>query len=377
MEQARGGAAVDAAGDYSVHGLVTIRLENAPASAREALVHELGAAAGAGSGPPDITVTFTPRLRPAGELRFLDVGQAAFDDQSFYLLDDAGRRTQIDFTALGTPCRLLCEMGVRRIPLLVPLVSLALLGKGYALLHASSFVYQGRGALVTGWKKGGKTEMLLAFMAAGAHYLADEWTIVGGETARLYGLAALVPTRDWHLRQQPRLWRRITSRDRLRLRLFRLYRGFYDATPALRALPSIPGQALRELRREDGAARLGLAVNPPDDLFPGRVWRGPAPLDRVFLGVAAAGPISVAPAPPEVIAQRMVHSLAYERADLLRAYQQFRFAFPDRESPAIEGAQARELGALTQALAGAPAFEIRHPYPVPLAALYHAAKPYC
>jgi hypothetical protein len=372
-----GSAATDAAATYTVHGLVTIRLENAPRAAREALVHELGAAPGAAPGAADITVAFVDRLCPAGPLRFLDVRQAAFDDNAFYLLDDAGRRTQIDFAALGGPCRLVCEAGVRRIPLLVPLVSLALLGKGYVLLHASSFVYQGRGALVTGWKKGGKTEMLLAFMAAGAHYLADEWTIVGGQDARMHGLAALVPTRDWHLRQQPRLWRRITRRDRLRLRLFRLYRAIYDATPALRAAPSIPGQAFRELRREDGAARLGLAVNPPDSLFPGRVWRGPAPLDRVFLGVAAAGSISVAPVEPAVVAQRMVHSLAYERGELLRAYQQFRFAFPDRESPAIEGAPARELRALTEALARAPAFEIRHPYPVPLAALYHAAQAFC
>jgi hypothetical protein len=93
--------------------------------------------------------------------------------------------------------------------------------------------------------------------------------------------------------------------------------------------------------------------------------------------VAAAGPISVAPVEPAVVAQRMVHSLAYERGELLRAYQQFRFAFPDRESPAIEGAPARELRALTEALARAPAFEIRHPYPVPLAALYHAAQAFC
>ena len=96
-----------------------------------------------------------------------------------------------------------------------------------------------------------------------------------------------------------------------------------------------------------------------------------------FLGLAAAGPISVAPASPQAIAERMVHSLAYERSELLRAYQQFRFAFPGRESPALEGAPAQELRALTQALAGAPAFEIRHPYPVPLTALYHAAQPYC
>jgi hypothetical protein len=77
------------------------------------------------------------------------------------------------------------------------------------------------------------------------------------------------------------------------------------------------------------------------------------------------------------VAARMVSSLEFERAALTTAYQQFRFAFPDRVNPVLDGAREQELKLLTAALAGLPAYEIRHPYPVPLRTLYDAAQPYC
>ena len=73
----------------------------------------------------------------------------------------------------------------------------------------------------------------------------------------------------------------------------------------------------------------------------------------------------------------MVSSLEYERGALTTAYQQFRFAFPDRVSPALETLRERERALLTDALADLPAYEIRHPYPVPLHDLHAAADPYC
>jgi hypothetical protein len=73
----------------------------------------------------------------------------------------------------------------------------------------------------------------------------------------------------------------------------------------------------------------------------------------------------------------MVSSLEFERAALTTAYQQFRFAFPDRVNPVLDGARDQELKLLTAALAGVPAYEIRHPYPVALRALYDAVQPYC
>jgi hypothetical protein len=85
----------------------------------------------------------------------------------------------------------------------------------------------------------------------------------------------------------------------------------------------------------------------------------------------------VVPTDPKTVAQRMVGSLEYERAALTTAYQQFRFAFPDRVSPALETVRERERALLADALADLPAYEIRHPYPVALHELYAAADPYC
>ena len=59
------------------------------------------------------------------------------------------------------------------------------------------------------------------------------------------------------------------------------------------------------------------------------------------------------------------------------AYQQFRFAFPDRVSAALDTVRERELALLVDALDDLPAYEIRHPYPVRLHELYDAADPYC
>jgi hypothetical protein len=73
----------------------------------------------------------------------------------------------------------------------------------------------------------------------------------------------------------------------------------------------------------------------------------------------------------------MVSSQAFERAALTTAYQEFRYAFPDRVNPLLETARERELLLLTRALADVPAHEVRHPYPVRLHDLYAAVAPHC
>ena len=83
------------------------------------------------------------------------------------------------------------------------------------------------------------------------------------------------------------------------------------------------------------------------------------------------------PTDAKTVAQRMVSSLEYERRALTTAYQQFRFAFPDRTCAALETVRERELALLVDALDDLPAYELRHPYPVGLHDLYDAADPYC
>ncbi len=363
--------------DHSVHGLVTIRLVCAPQSVVDSVVRALGRSQGSPSKEPDICVTFTDNITPYGKLRLIGLNEAAFDDETFFLLDNLGRRIRLDFDRLGERCELVCEHGVSAIPLLIPLLGLSLLRKGHVLLHSSSFVYEDKGILVTGWEKGGKTEMLLPFMAAGAYYLADEWTIVSPEDGTLRGLSGIAQIWSWHFRYLPQYWARIRAIDRHRIRLVRLYQRLYRAVPDAVRDRFLPLPFLRRLSLEGGISLLGQSRSSPERLFRDHMWQGTANLDRVFLVSAVQGETSVSPIDSQMIARRMVASLAYERRRLLVAYNQFRFAFPDRKNELLETAGQQELRLLSQALEGRPAYQICHPYPVPLHDLYKAAVPFC
>lgn len=359
-----------------VHGLVGLRLHDAPLRILDDITLELGAAQPGPGRAPDLVVRFVDRVEPRGHLRLLGLHDAAYDDEHFYLLDAQRRRARVDLTRLGEPCEIVCEREIARIPLLIPLLGPYLAAARHVLLHAASFVHRGRGVLVTGWQKGGKTETLLPFTAAGAHYVADEWTVVGSDG--MYGLSAVARLWDWHLREVPEYWQRIAPGQRARLRVWRGYRRLYHALPPHDRVRAWPVRVLREASADGGGPWQAVDRIPPPQLFGDRVWTGRAPLDRVFLPVLTEEAATVVVATdPKTVARRMVSSLEFERSALTRAYQQFRFAFPDRVSPALETVRERERALLADALADLPAYEIRHPYPVPLRDMHAAVDPYC
>lgn len=363
---------------YDIHGLVALRLHDAPQHVVDDVTRELGAPQAVPGREPDLVVRFVDRVPPSGYLRLLGLHDAAFDDEHFYLLDPQRRRARVDLTRLGEPCEILCEREIARIPLLVPILGLYLSAARHVLLHAASFVHRGRGVLVTGWQKGGKTETLLPFTAAGADYVADEWTVVGGAERGMYGLSAVARLWDWHLREVPEYWERITPAQRARLRVWRGYRRLYRALPRHDHVRAWPVRLLRQASADGGGPWQAVDRIPPARLFGDRVWHGRAPLDRVFLPVLGEDEeTTVVPTDPKTVARRMVSSLEFERAPLATAYQQFRFAFPDRVCAALDTVRERELALLVDALDDLPAYEIRHPYPVRLHELYDAADPYC
>jgi hypothetical protein len=361
--------------DHGIHGLVSIRLLSPPPELVDRMRAVFGPSDDAHSEEPDVVVSFVDDLRSHGELRVLGLNDAAFDDDSFYVLDGLGRRTRLDFRALGDPCRLECERGITSIPLLLQVISLRLLRKGHVLLHASAFVDDGRGVLATGWEKGGKTELLLAFVAEGARYLADEWTIVSTD-GTIRGLAGNPSIWDWHARSLPQYWSRLARRDRARLTLLRLYRRLYGALPDPTTLDGVPRQVLHRLSLEGGISAAGAARPLPGQLFgENRVERRAATLERILFASAVRGGTSVRPVEPEEVAARMVASQRYERRALLAAYDHFRFAFPERRNTFLEEASESERRLLLAAFAGRPAFDVRHPYPVPLRELYEVVRP--
>ena len=248
------------------------------------------------------------------------------------------------------------------------------------LLHAASFVHRGRGVLVTGWQKGGKTETLLPFTAAGADYVADEWTVVGGaEPGHVRAVERSPGSGTGTCGEVPEYWDRITPAQRARLRVWRGYRQLYRALPRHDHVRAWPVRLLRagQRRRRRGPGRPSTAI-PPARLFGDRVWHGRAPLDRVFLPVLGQDDAMDRGADgPKTVAQRMVSSLEFERAPLTTAYQQFRFAFPDRVSAALDTVRERELALLVDALDGPARLRDPPPVPGPLHDLCDAADPYC
>jgi hypothetical protein len=362
--------------DHSLHGLVSVRLVAAPRRVRERVRRRLGPSTGPGGARPDIVIKFEDRVSTRGRVRFVGLNRAAYDDEHFYLLDRVGNRTRIDMDALGNPCEITCEPGIESLAFLLPVLALRLLRKGHVLLHSSAFVHEGKGVLVAGWQKGGKTETLLAFMAAGADFVGNEWTIVARDGRGLFGVGGSVQVWDWHLQHVPQFRRRLKGRDRQRLALFRLYQAVYRAVPS-RVPRGAVARALHQLGLEGGVSALRQARASPEQLFGAALASAPARLDRVFLASVGEGGTSVSSRDPDDLARRIVASQTYERRDLLAAYEQFRYAFPERSSRLLEQARNRELKLLTQAFASKPAYELTHPYPVALGDLFRAADPYC
>lgn len=354
--------------DHGVCGLATVRLIDPPHRIAESLAPTLGTSSGA-TAEPDVVVRFVDRL-PAERLRLLELNDAAFDDERFYVVDAFGARTRLEVDRIGEAgLELVCERRVREIPLLLPIVALGLLGKGHVLLHSAAFVHRNRAFLAAGWKKGGKTELLLAYLSNGAAYLADEWTLVSPDgTAR--GLSGPLRVWRWHLQQLPEARRRIAPRARARLALAGAYRRAYALLPEPRPKSGLLRQRFDRLAQEGGVPWLGQVSVPADTLFPHAAALEPVRLDVAVLVQAASEGTEIMPSTGAEIARRMVASQEYERALLRTTYEQFRFAFPGRQNPLLEGAASEELRILEQAFRGVLALELRHPYPVDLQELY-------
>jgi hypothetical protein len=236
--------------EHSVHGLVTIKLINAPQRVSDALVQNIGPSHAPQPGVPDISITFVDTVMCRERVRFLGKNDKAFDDEEFYVLDDSGCAVRMPLDRLGQQCEVTCEPGIRVIPFLKQMLALRLLAKGYVLMHAASFVYSGKGVLVAGWEEGGKTETLLPFMAAGARYIAEENTVVSGTDGTLFGLARPVHLWGWHFRYLPQYWARVPVRDRNRIRVTQFYQGVSRAVAHVTSRTSLPARLIRRFDHE-------------------------------------------------------------------------------------------------------------------------------
>lgn len=351
--------------DYDLHGLAGVRVVGASSRDVAAVDRQLGPIRAPLGREPDILVRFVDRLELSEPLRLLGHDDAGFTDDAFLILRSrhkARARVRIPLEQVGERCELVCERGLPAVPLLIAVLNLTVLARGALPLHASAFIHSERGAVVTGWSKGGKTEAVLAFMARGASFVGDEWVYIDPDGGRVHGIPEPMRVWDWHLRQLPELRERVAPVDRARLSALRL------AASAARG---------RRGRRVSALVGRQLHVDvAPERMFSASAVALSAPFDRLFLVGSWERSETVArPVETSEIAARMAFSLQHERAPLLAAYHQFRFAFPGRENAVIETAAERERALLERVLSGKPSYAVDHPYPVDLSRLFEVMSP--
>lgn len=368
---------VDRHVDFDVHGVVGVRLvDPAPADAA-AVGAQLQGLRAPLTRNPDIVVRFVGRI-PTPGLRYVEVHRSGFTDDGFFILWHKRRpiRARIPFERIGKHCEIVCERGAGPVPLLKQVLKLTALQKGYVCLHASAFEYAGTGVIVTGWTHGGKTSTLLAFAGNGGHYVGDDLILLSPGGSKMFGIPAPIALSDWQIDQLPWVRHRLRRRERWRMegvrQLERLRQRFEGGGSDARYPAQLLTAAVPALKRRFGKVQLR-----PDTLFGGKL-RSISEPGKVFLMMSHDSPdIEVEPVDPGEVAARMQSSVRHEGLSLFAQYLEYKFAFPDRANEFIERAHQLESELLERALDGKEAYVVRHPFPIPLQALYRAMKPFC
>ncbi|HEX6869374.1 MAG TPA: hypothetical protein VF119_11245, partial [Candidatus Limnocylindrales bacterium] len=322
-----------------LEGVVTVGLFGGGEREVAVIRRQLGPLAVVHDRAPDLVIEFVDRLPDDGTLTALG-REAAYGEEGLVIRRGrrkADVRVRIPLERLGErPVTITAERGLPAIPYLIPIVGITALARGVVPVHASAFVHEDRGVLVTGWAKGGKTEALLAFAERGATYVGDEWVFVSGDGRSMTGLPEPMRVWDWQLDQVPSLRARVGAGARARLR------AAAGTTRALRTGAGLP--AVRASAAGDAARRLGEIADrqrsiqvPPAQAFDGRVARGPVPLDAIVLIESTlGGEPSVGPLDAASLAGRVAAMVVHEWLDLGALLLAHRYAFPDRSVPRLE-----------------------------------------
>ncbi|MCG3154437.1 MAG: hypothetical protein DKINENOH_01031 [bacterium] len=361
--------------DYDIHGLVGVRLLQPTAAEAAAVARQLGPLQAPLQRKPDLTIRFVDHL-PTPGLRLLGLEKNGYTRDGFFILRSSKKKAKVrlDFAQIGGPCEIVCERGVATVPLLLAMVNLTALQKDCVALHASAFVYQETGIIVTGWAKGGKTEALLAFAQHGARYVGDEWILLRGDGREMYGVPENIRLWDWHLDLLPELRRRVKREHLLRFKAIHALDRLQHKLPQRRSL--LPVKYLREAMP---ALKRQLNVTlPAATIFGERCGPFSARPEKIFLVASHDLPETrVEPVSPQEIAARMSASIQYELLPFMEHYLAFAFAFPERRNAFIEQAPLRQAEILGRALAGMEAYVAWHPYPFSFDDLYLQMKPFC
>jgi hypothetical protein len=324
---------------------------------------------------PDITIRFVDRIVTDSEVRHIGLNDVAFTDDSFFVLQRGPKgaaKVQIPFCEIGKKCEIVCESGAYSLPLLIPILNLTMVAKGVLPLHASGFIYKGIGVLVAGWARSGKSTALLAFMAAGADYISDDWVYIGTDGRKMYGTSAPMTVRRAHLDALPQYRAAVRRRDRLRLQALGVFQWGERLTRRLARKSRVNlAEALARVAEHKPFVEVS-----PLELFGRSSCPLAGNLERIVLSIGHELPrFTLEHVDSDEIARRLRFSLQHERLNLFSYYLKSRFVFPDAKNLLIDGIDEVEAKALVRVLKGKETYILRHPVPAPIPELFRAVAP--
>jgi hypothetical protein len=367
--------------DYDVHGLVGVRLVNASPREVAAVSRQIGPFRAPLGRKPDLVIRFVAQLPLSPPVRSVGADGVGFTEDGFLVLSGgrpARPRALIAFDQFDRGCEIVCVADGDDVPLLLPILNLAMLSRGALPLHASAFSYRGRGVLVTGWSGASKTGTLLAFMAQGAEFIGDD-CIYARRDGRIAGAPVPLTVKAGYLQDLPGYWSRIGGTDHVRLAVLKALLALGRTLPAALGVEAAAGsQPFRLMRRIVGALERRHCVTlPPERLFGPQSCPFVGSVETLIVAISHDAPeVVVRPVEAGEVAEQLVSTLQYEQSELMSYYWRFRFAFPRRRCALIEEAEQRQRWILAAMLADRAVYALYHPYPARIPVLFQTIAPW-
>ncbi len=141
-----------------------------------------------------------------------------------------------------------------------PVVQTALQAHGAVAAHGAAVDDdRGEAVLVSGWSESGKTEVALALVERGWHFLTDKWTVLGAD-GDVSAFPVGVGVRGWVLEALPRLRAALPAPARAQLAAVRAVDAATRPLRSERSRGRVAGLAVRALTRSvELGDRVGLA----------------------------------------------------------------------------------------------------------------------
>jgi hypothetical protein len=356
--------------NFDLFGIVRMRLENPTEDDIESMKKQIGFEPSEFEYEPDIIIRFTPDL-VTPDFAFLDINSAGFTKDDFYLISSEKpyKKIKIPFEKIGSKIEIVCEHGVKSIPLLNHLINFTFLGKNYLPLHSSGLSFNGKGMLIMGWAHGGKTSALMSFAMHGANYVGDDWVILYPKENLMYGLPLPISIKEWQFSQIPKLLPKKNAKQKMIFGIIHSLDFVYKYASKIGmnkiALINLLGDVLPTLKKQ-----LKVQIS-PGKIFGDRIQKNGTPLNFVLLTLShGSEEIRIEECDWKEVVDRMINSNKFEQISMFKFYEVFKFAFPNRKNEFLENSVQLQHQLLTEALMNKKSYKVSHPYPVEFEKLY-------